>query len=205
MSSNSFSRDRLALPHSHHVPPLLLALPRGLVHHQEEHRSSRRRYSAQGRSRRPRISPSDMRLSPEDVTDIVLSTEYSWSPTPWAGSMHYPSTNLRETGVWTSEPPIRLQHSMGEGNLMRVRYADVDGGDNGPPTPPRTPQIGILETPELGPVEECSQFCHCCTDDERYREGRSKMDSQRKFIVSSCGRHLRTMSIRWDGEGWQDD
>lgn len=52
------------------------------------------------------------------------------------------------------------------------------------PTPPMTPQIGRLSTPDLGPVEKCDAFCSCCLDCEQYQEGRAKMDAQRRYTDS---------------------
>lgn len=195
MPSNLSSRDRLALPYSHHVLPLSPTSPHDLVHHQLGRRLSRRRHSARNPQRRLPVPRGGIRSPLEDVTDIVLSTEYSWSPTPWTGSMH-PSVHSHDTGssrlpsLKSSESTIQRQRSRGEGSPKHVRWADLDGEDDVPPTPPRTPQIGRLRTPELEMemVKECSQFCHCCLDDRKYREGRAKMDSQRRFITPSCGR-----------------
>lgn len=190
MSSNLSSRDRLALPLSHHVPPLSPTSPCDLVHHQRDNLSSRRGHSAKDRPRRVPIPRSGIMAPVEDTTDIVLLTTYSWSPMPWTSTMQHPSANVRESGVKISEPPMHSQQLMGKRDPKRAIYADVDEWDDRVPAPPGTPQIGRLKTPELRPVKECSQFCHCCPDDKQYQEGRAKMDSQREFITSSSGRHL---------------
>lgn len=51
------------------------------------------------------------------------------------------------------------------------------------PTPPRTPEIPRLRTPDLEPLDSKGRFCDCCQDDDDYLCGRAKMDAQRKFIL----------------------
>ncbi len=51
------------------------------------------------------------------------------------------------------------------------------------PTPPSTPRITRLPTPDLEPLAPMLRFCAGCpsgAEEHRYREGRAKMDSQRE-------------------------
>lgn len=57
------------------------------------------------------------------------------------------------------------------------------------PSPPPTPTIPRMDTPELDPFVEREHFCLCCrgepgeTDKASYQSGRSKMDSQRRCTI----------------------
>lgn len=59
------------------------------------------------------------------------------------------------------------------------------------PSPPPTPTISRLDTPDLEPLVKADRFCLCCPRDEAealsesYRAGRVKMDSQRMSLNPS--------------------
>lgn len=194
MSSSLFSSDRLAPAHSTHWLPLSPTLTRGPSHRRLERRSSRGKNST-GRPRRLQMPPNSTRSPLGDVTDLVLSTEYSSSAIPWAdpttpvGSPY--STAGYSASADTTHSIPRNQYPPTGKRPKRVHWADVEGEAYAYSTPPMTPQIGRLKTPELEPVKACSRFCECCRDERRYQEGRAKMDSQRRCIPTlSCCRPL---------------
>ncbi|KAB5522110.1 hypothetical protein GE09DRAFT_500865 [Coniochaeta sp. 2T2.1] len=53
--------------------------------------------------------------------------------------------------------------------------------DQGYPTPPPTPRISRLRTPDIKPMDECRPFCDCCSEFEAVVESRSKMELQCKL------------------------
>lgn len=75
----------------------------------------------------------------------------------------------------------------------RARWGDFREGDRRLSTPPQTPQLGRLGTPDLELTRTCDKFCDCCSDEHKYLEDRSKMDSQR--------RSTHTLSFGWGTSG----
>lgn len=154
---------------------------------QEGRRPTTRKSSSQPRSHHSALSDSGMRSPHEDVTDVVLATEYYWSPVsrshPQGRTMkQYDASAARPYTPYTSsEMTSSLETSFARTVPRAVRRGDLKEGNDRLATPPRTPQLGRLSTPELESKEDCSQFCDCCSDEQRYREDKSKMDSQRRF------------------------
>lgn len=67
-------------------------------------------------------------------------------------------------------------------------WVDVNEEQSRLSTTPRTPQLGRLGTPDLELTQKCGKFCDCCSDEQSYKEDRSKMDLQSRFThVSSFG------------------
>lgn len=190
MSSTVPSNDRLVSSHWQHELRPSSTSPYDPSHHQPGQRSSRTQSSGSDRSRRPKASQIDLENSCKDVTDIELSTEYRYSlasPVSWdgaAGNVH-DTSGYRLSSLRHAEPTPRPKLFIDEGYPERVRRAHLNRGDTGPPTPPMTPQISRLKTPELEPVRECSRFCGCCQNEKRYQEGRAKMDLQRRWLTCS--------------------
>lgn len=151
-----------------------------------------------------------MRSPLEDVTDVVLATEYYWSREPWPqargrATRQYGASITRS---YTPKPssemmPGREKTPAGK-SPKRVRWRDVKEGDDGLSTPPQTPQLGRLGTPELELRAKCDKFCDCCSDEQMYREERSKMDSQSRFIYTPlplAGARRDTLSLSsFDGD-----
>lgn len=133
-------------------------------------------------------------ISPlENVTDIVLASEYQslsapWSkPRSWTTGPHdavVPISKACETIV----PDKRHVEALpSRRSTKRARWGD---GCDGPATPPRTPYIGRLESPDLEPMKCSEGFCDCCLDEERYYDAKGKMDHQSRYSNSVC---------EWDG------
>lgn len=154
---------------------------------QQGRRPTTRKSSSQPRSHQSDLSDSGMRSQYEDVTDVVLATEYYWSPVsrsqPQGRTMkqYDASAAMPYTPYTSSEMTSSLETSFARTVPRAVRRRDRKEGNDGLATPPRTPQLGRLSTPELESKGDCSKFCDCCSDEQRYREDRSKMDSQRRF------------------------
>ncbi|KAI3391368.1 hypothetical protein diail_7477 [Diaporthe ilicicola] len=155
---------------------------------QQGRRATKRKSSSDQRPRRTVLPDSGMRSPLEDVTDVVLATEYYWSPVSWpqaqsrtmneydaSAARSYSPEARRETTARLERPSVRKVSN-------RVRWGDIKEGDDGLATPPRTPQLGRLGTPDLELTGYCDKFCDCCSDEQKYREDRSKMDSQRRFM-----------------------
>lgn len=195
MPSTLSSNDHLVASHWQHEEPCYPASSRGPFRHQTGHRSSGRPPSVTQRQRMLTRSRIGMRSSLEHVTGIVSSTEYRYSLAPLI-SWNDSTGNTNDRAVYRLHPSRHTEYTpelkplSGEGSPKRNHWADLDDGDAGPPTPPMTPQIGRLKTPELGPVKERSRFCGCCQYEERHGEGREKMDFQRRLLLlhSFCGR-----------------
>lgn len=160
-------------------------------HHRRQGRQPSTRHSLPDqRPHHSAILDSDMMSPLEDVTDVVLATEYYWSPEP------RPQPRSRTTVPYeasmASTPTLDTSSAMESSRRMsparkipkRVRGEDFKEGDYRLSTPPRTPQLGRLGTPDLELTRKCDKFCDCCSDEHRYLEDRSKMDSQRRFTHS---------------------
>lgn len=76
----------------------------------------------------------------------------------------------------------------------RARWGDFREGERRLSTPPQTPQLGRLGTPDLELTRNCDKFCDCCSDEHKYLEDRSKMDSQ--------SRSTHTLSFGRGASGW---
>lgn len=106
----------------------------------------------------------------------LSSTPYGSSPRPGrCAAPPIPRCNASDDG-W---PPF----------VMRDKFAV--------PTPPSTPRIPRLPTPEFdGPLDGALRFCCCCCcrdeslEASQYREERRKMDTQRKDLSSSYNQCL---------------
>lgn len=173
------------------------------LHDSAQHRQGRRpstRHSASDqRPRRSAVSDSGMRSPLEDVTDVVLATEYYWSPEPWpqprvrTTKPYYAS--MESTSTLEAGSALESSRRMSPARKMpkRVRGEDLKDGEY-ISTPPRTPQLARLGTPDLELTRNCDKFCDCCSDEHKYLEDRSKMDSQSRFILS--------LSSRWSTSRW---
>jgi hypothetical protein len=154
----------------------------------QERRQLRSRSSSHQRPHRSAIPDNGMRSPLEDVTDIVLASEYYWSPQAWP----QPSGRTKKTynASIASTPTLQFpeigtschRDSPGRKAPKRVSWADVHEEQYRPSTPPRTPQLGRLGTPDLELTRKCEKFCDCCSDEQKYNEDRSKMDSQSRSI-----------------------
>lgn len=128
-----------------------------------------------------------MRSPLVDVTDVVLASEYYWSPEAWAQprgrtTMLYSASTastsrLRSDEILTSG----RTNSSARKSPKRVSWGDVDEEQHRLSTPPQTPQLGRLGTPDLELTRKCDKFCDCCSDEQKYEKDRSKMDSQSRF------------------------
>lgn len=169
----------------------------------QERRPSSRYLASDERPRRSSPFDSSMRSPLEDVTDVVLATEYYWSPEPWPQprgltTTSYNSYNPSTTSTYTSEAgsavESRRRTSSARTIPKRVRGEDLKEGEYRLSTPPRTPQLGRLGTPDLELTRNCDKFCDCCSDEHKYLGDRSKMDSQSRFMHS--------LSPRWSTSRW---
>lgn len=197
MPSNPSSGDRLVPSHPCHVLSTAPTSFQNLAHYQSEHRLRRGRPTAQHLRELPLLR-SGIGSYPENENDNDddLSIEHSWSATRWTGPL--PVSGTPDDAAFPRLPPLRgtdsvariqrsnsMQGSIVERNPKEVEQRhSYQGGNDGVPTPPTTPQIHRLKTPDLGPVEKCDRFCSCCPDCEQYQEGRAKMDAQRRYSDS---------------------
>ncbi|KAG8169308.1 hypothetical protein KVR01_000053 [Diaporthe batatas] len=167
---------------------------------QQERRQPRSSSSAGQRPHRSTVPDSDVTSPLEEVTDVVLASEYYWSPEAWPQprgratspySASIASTSTRKSGH-NANPGRRIspRHgSWGDVNEEQYRLST-------PWEPPRTPQLGRLGTPDLELTRKCDKFCDCCSDEQRYNQDRSKMDLQVEAALAhmrgSSGRRLLT-------------
>lgn len=141
-----------------------------------------------------------MRSPLEDVTDVVLATEYYWSPEPWPQPRSRTTRPYEASTANTST--LEAGSAVASGRRMsparkipkRGRGEDLKEGEYRLSTPPRTPQLGRLGTPDLELTRKCDKFCDCCSDEHKYLEDRSKMDSQRRF--------MHALSFGWGTSRW---
>lgn len=147
-------------------------------------RPSTRISSSHQSTRRPAVPDVGMMSSLEDVTDVVLATEYYWSPESrpqprgrTTKPYHASTSKWEADSVVTSGRRISPARS----NPRGIRWGDLREGEYGLSTLPETPQLGRLGTPDLELMRKCDRFCDCCSDEHKYQEDRSKMDSQSRF------------------------
>lgn len=163
-------------------------------------RPSTRHSASDQRPRRSAVPDSGVRSPLEDVTDVVLATEYHWSPEPWPQPRGRTTTPYYASMASTST--LEAGSALASGRRMsparkipkRVRGEDLKDGEYRLSTPPRTPQLGRLGTPDLEFTRNCDKFCDCCSDEHKYLDDRSKMDSQSRFT--------RTLSFGWGTSRW---
>lgn len=185
MPSSLVSGDDLVPAESIHWLPLSPHPSCGPIYHRPGHRSSRKGQSTTGLPRRFQGHRTAMRSPPGDVTDLALSTEYSSSPIAWADPVTpmgspYNTAGYRLPSPETTNSVPRTQNFLKGGSPKRVRWSDLEEEVYAYSTPPMTPHIGRLKTPELEPMKVCSRFCDCDQYEKSYQEGRAKMDSQRR-------------------------
>lgn len=173
-------------------------------HDSSQRRQGRRpssRYSASDeRPRRSAAFDDSMRSPLGDVTDVVLTTEYYWSPEPWPQprSLTTQPYNSSTASTSTLDSGSALESRRRTSSVRMipksVRGEDLKEGGYRLSTPPRTPQLGRLGTPDLELTRNCDKFCDCCSDEHKYLGDRSKMDSQSRFMQS--------FSSRWSTSRW---
>lgn len=153
----------------------------------QDRRQPRSSSSSHQRLRRSEIPDIDMRSPLEDVTDVVLASEYYWSPEAWPQPRGRTTKTYNASSASTST--LESNNLVKSGRRMssarrtpkRVSWGDVNEEQYRLSTPPRTPQLGRLGTPDLELTRKCDKFCDCCSDEQKYEEDRSKMDSQSRF------------------------
>lgn len=170
-------------------------------HHRRQGRQpSTRHSSSDQRPRRSAVPDIDVRSPLEDVTDVVLATEYYWSPEPWPQPRGWTTrpyeASIASTSTLEASKAVASDCRMSPARKIpkRVRGENLKEGEYRLSTPPRTPQLGRLGTPDLELTRKCDKFCDCCSDEHRYLEDRSKMDSQRRFTHS--------LSFGWSTPRW---
>lgn len=169
-------------------------------HRRPGRRPSTRHPASDQRPRRSEVLDSGTRSPLEDVTDVVLATEYYWSPEPWP-QPRVQTTKPYEASIASTSTP-EAGSAVESGRRIsparkipkRVRGEDLREGEYRLSTPPRTPQLGRLGTPDLELTRKCDKFCDCCSDEHRYLEDRSKMDSQSRFT--------HALSLDWGTSRW---
>lgn len=129
----------------------------------------------------------------ENAADLEVSSVYSWAlPSrsdpgqPFASDF---AVSRDYRGFIAAVPPMtghahHRHHQKGLGSKSPY-WEDHERHYVHPRIPPRTPQIGRLDSPELEEMIEREEFCRCCDDDARYQDGRAKMDSQRMSLLLS--------------------
>lgn len=166
----------------------------GFHQHKAGHRLLERKSSGRDHPRRLALPCSGMSSPYENVTGVVMASEYhcmpASSPQPWDWNSGPYGTVLPRTRVSDSriQAMHHLQASPARRSLNHIHWADVDGEHDRLATPPKTPQIGRLESPKLEPLRCSGRFCDCCPDEQRYYDERGKMDSQGGCIC-----------CKWDG------
>jgi hypothetical protein len=153
----------------------------------QDRRQPRSNSSSHQRLRRSVIPDSGIRSPLEDVTDVVLANEYCWSPEAWPqprGRTTKPyNTSIANTSTLESDNLAKSGRRISSARTTpkRVSWGNVNEEQYRLPTPPQTPQLGRLGTPDLELTRKCDKFCDCCSDEQKYNEDRSKMDSQSRF------------------------
>lgn len=158
-------------------------------YHQRRQERGQQRSSSSSyqRTYRSTVPDSDMRSPLGDVTDVVLASEYYWSPAAWPeprGQTTQPhnassaSTSTRNQG---NDASSGRRVKSARRSPRHGSWGDVNEEQYRLSTPPRTPQLGRLGTPDLELTQKCDKFCDCCSDEQRYKEDRSKMDFQSRF------------------------
>lgn len=123
---------------------------------------------------------------PENVTDVVLASEYQYVsdpwPVPWSWTPGPHDAIVSNSHMWKPRVP-EMRYPGASRSRRYFKRARRDDWDDRPATPPMTPYIGRLESPELEPMKCSGSFCDCCMDEyyleeERYFDERGKMDCQ---------------------------
>ncbi|OIW34239.1 hypothetical protein CONLIGDRAFT_675240 [Coniochaeta ligniaria NRRL 30616] len=73
--------------------------------------------------------------------------------------------------------------------------------DQGLPSPPPTPRIARLRTPDIKPMDDCTPFCDCCAEIDRETDSRWKMELQCQAALD----HIRASRSRLRAEGASED
>lgn len=188
MASISHSPYRLTTTRSSQASASASASSNGSRQQNSGHRPSKRNYSATDRPQRLEL-PCSGRISPlEYVTDVVLVSNYQfvsalrpqpWDWTPGPYDTVVPDVRSRKPRVSDTR---HVESSPSSWSSKRARWDDVD---DRLATPPMTPYIGRLNSPELQPMKCGGEFCDCCLDEESYFFERGKMDHQGRCIRSS--------------------
>lgn len=182
---------------SDHLRHLAFASPTPRSHYfdtspQPSHRhpkvepSSRSRHTATRHPRRQIIHQGDVGSHLDDVPHITWAKSHSGSLVAWqypevpaalchqAAMDRWDQANIRPS---TRQLQIREYSKV---NQKHMSQADPEDRKKDLLSPPVTPQLRRLKTPELGPFREEMSFCTCCHNrDMTYQMGREKMDSQR--------------------------
>lgn len=183
MADRTPSYHQSTTSRSTHSTPQMIPSPSAIHQHDAGRRSLKRKSSDRDHPRRLALPCSGMRNPLEDVTD-VLAPAYHYLPAtrpqPWNWTTGHYDVVLPSPLEW--EPRTQatqyLRASAARRSSRHVHWADLDEGHDRRATPPRTPQIGRLESPKLGPLKCSGPFCDCCSDEQRYYDERGKMDSQ---------------------------
>ncbi|KAI7776478.1 hypothetical protein LA080_005307 [Diaporthe eres] len=101
---------------------------------------------------------------------------YYWSPEPWP-QPRVRTTKPYEASIASTSTP-EAGSAVESGRRIsparkipkRVRGEDLREREYRLSTPPRTPQLGRLGTPDLELTRKCDKFCDCCSDEHRYLE-----------------------------------
>lgn len=189
MATRSHTHHRLTTTRSSQVSPSASAYSSGSCQQNSGHKPSKRNYSATDRPQRPELPCSGMISHPEDVTDVVLASEYQYLSAPWPQPRSWTpdpyDAVIPEFQTWS--PRVLDARRLGSSALSgRPKRARWDDRDDRLTSPPMTPYIGRLESPKLEPMKCSGSFCDCCLDGERYFVERGKMDYQ-----SRCSSSLR--------------
>lgn len=192
MASRSLSHHQIATTRSTHgAHPSPTSSDASHLHH-SGYRPSNGNYLERDHPQRSAYPCIGMGIPHEEVTDVALAAEYYCLPPPcsqaWSRTTGPYDAALSRPRDWKPrfQAPQRLEASSGTRSTKRGRWADLDEGHGGLATPPRTPQIGRLDSPELEPLKCCGEFCACCPkeDEEKYYDGRRKMDSQGRWCIN---------------------
>ena len=108
---------------------------------------------------------------------------------PTAGKQTLPTAEDHPARIGPQEPTpngkTRRLNSQWSGTPLTpaVQFGGSSGAasDQGYPTPPPTPRIRRLNTPDIKTVDECRPFCDCCPKTEPVLERRPKMELQCKL------------------------
>lgn len=186
---------------SSHSSSSSLTPPRDSTERRQGRRPSTRTLSSHHHPHRSElVRDTDMRSPLEDVTDVVLATEYYWSPESWSQppgrTMKPYNASIASPSTFEGGSTVASSRRMSPARKTPkyVRREDLREGEYRLSTPPGTPQLGRLGTPDLELTRKCDKFCDCCSDEHKYLEDRSKMDSQ--------SRSTHPLSSGWSMSRW---
>lgn len=194
MPSQQYNPGHLAPAHPTYGSHYIFSSSQSASRQRPVHQSSKRKQPETHHSRRLPIIDNGMQRPLEDVTDRILVGDDSWSPTAQPSSESQVVISQQVDGVgWTqvheeiSVPRLQCSTHVRE-SLKIMSGAGVEDGDRAlplPPSPPTTPQLRRLTTPELEPENEVRLFCTCCRRmNVSYQQGREKLDLEREFVTS---------------------